>query len=67
MNADGTERRQITHDYYYNNFYPAWSDGDLIYYESNKDTRYQIFSISIQGSSQKRITHLAERNRRIDE
>ncbi|GAB4236758.1 MAG: hypothetical protein Tsb0034_11570 [Ekhidna sp.] len=67
MNRDGSERTQITDTKFANNFYPVWSASDIIYFESNKDTRYQIFSVKVDGTDLKRISHLGKKNRKFHE
>jgi tol-pal system beta propeller repeat protein TolB len=56
MNADGSERKQLT-DLEVTSFYPSISpDGQTIYFVSKKSSGFEIFSMSINGKDQQRLT-----------
>jgi len=56
MNADGTERKQLT-DFDGTSFYASLSpEGDVIYFSSRQSGSYEIYSINLRGRGLKRLT-----------
>jgi TolB protein len=56
MNANGTERKQLTY-LDATAFYPSLSpDGQTIYFVSKKSSGFEIYSIDIQGKNLQRLT-----------
>jgi Tol biopolymer transport system component len=56
MNADGSQRRQLT-DFGSTSFYASFSpDGDQIYFSSRKDGGYEIYSMNPSGRGVQRLT-----------
>jgi len=56
MNADGTERKQLTY-LDATSFYPSLSpDGQTIYFVSKKSGGFEIYSIDIKGKDLQRLT-----------
>ena len=56
MNADGSGARNLTNHPAEDN-YPAWSaDGNSIYFISFRDGNAQIYSVSVDGAQQTRLT-----------
>jgi tol-pal system beta propeller repeat protein TolB len=56
MNADGTERKQLT-DFDATAFYPSISpDGQTIYFSSKQSSGFEIYSMNINGGGVKRLT-----------
>jgi Tol biopolymer transport system component len=56
MNADGTERKQLT-DFEGTTFYASLaSDGDTIYFSSRQSGSYEIYSMNLKGRGLKRLT-----------
>lgn len=56
MNADGTERKQLTH-LDATSFYPSISpDGQTIYFVSKKNSGFEIYSMSVKGKDLQRLT-----------
>jgi tol-pal system beta propeller repeat protein TolB len=56
MNADGTERRQLT-DFDATAFYPSISpDGQMIFFASKQRSGFEIFSMNIHGGGLKQLT-----------
>jgi len=57
MNADGTERRQLT-NLKATAFYPSLSpDGNIVYFSSRQNGTYEIYSIGMQGDGLQRLTN----------
>jgi Tol biopolymer transport system component len=57
INADGGGFKQLTHTPKADNFWPNWSpDGKQIAFESNRDGSFQIYTMTADGSRQKRLT-----------
>lgn len=57
MNADGSERKQLT-DFQATAFYPSLSpDGNTVYFSSRQNGRYEIYSISTNGDDLQRLTN----------
>ena len=55
-NADGSGKRQLTHNSG-NNHEPDWSpDGRRIAYASNKDGDWEIYTINVDGTGSKQLT-----------
>jgi len=56
MNADGTEREQLT-DFSATTFYPSLSpDGQTVYFSSKRSGGFDIYSIGINGDGLQRLT-----------
>ena len=56
MNADGTNRRQLT-DFDATAFYPSISpDGKTVYFSSRQSGGFEIYSIDINGGNVQRLT-----------
>ncbi len=56
MNADGSDRRQLT-DFDATTFYASLSpDGTTIYFVSRKDGAFEIYSMNLKGKSLKRLS-----------
>jgi len=56
MNADGTQRRQLT-NLPATAFYPSLSpDGQVIYFSSKQDSGFEIYSMNIKGKNLHRLT-----------
>ncbi|HEX5941531.1 MAG TPA: DUF5050 domain-containing protein [Anaerolineales bacterium] len=56
MNADGSDRKQLT-DFEATSFYPSLSpDGDTIYFSSRQTGNYEIYSMNLRGRGLRRIT-----------
>jgi len=56
MNADGTDRRQLT-DFDATAFYPSISpDGKTVYFSSRQSGGFEIYSIDINGGNVQRLT-----------
>jgi len=57
MNADGSERNQLT-DFQATAFYPSVSpDGNTVYFSSRQNGGYEIYSISADGDDLQRLTN----------
>jgi tol-pal system beta propeller repeat protein TolB len=57
MNADGTNRKQLT-DFQATAFYPSVSpDGNIVYFSSRNSGGYEIYSISTDGGKANRLTN----------
>ncbi|NJC94762.1 MAG: DUF5050 domain-containing protein [Anaerolineae bacterium] len=57
MNADGTNRRQLT-DFSATAFYPSVSpDGGTVYFSSRQSGRFEIYSIPINGGGLEKLTN----------
>ena len=57
MNADGTNRVQLT-DFPATAFYPSISpDGKTIYFSSRQSGNFEIYSISVDGGNAKKLTN----------
>lgn len=57
INADGTNRRQLT-DFDATAFYPSLSpDGTIIYFSSRQSGNFEIYSIPVNGGNSKRLTN----------
>ena len=56
MNADGSERKQLT-DFEATSFYPSLSpDGKTIYFSSRNTGTYEIYSMNLRGRGLRRLT-----------
>ena len=56
MNADGTERKQLT-DFSATSFYSSFSpDGKTIYFASRESGGFEIYSMNIRGRELRRLT-----------
>jgi len=56
MNADGSERKQLT-DFEGTSFYASFSpDGQTIYFSSRNTGTYEIYSMNLRGRGLKRLT-----------
>ncbi|HKI53643.1 MAG TPA: DUF5050 domain-containing protein, partial [Anaerolineales bacterium] len=56
MNADGTNRTQLT-DFSATAFYPSISpDGETVYFSSRQSGNFEIYSISVNGGDAERLT-----------
>jgi len=56
MNADGTDRAQLT-DFKATAFYPSLSpDGNTIYFSSNQSGRFEIYSMDTNGNHVQQLT-----------
>ena len=56
MNADGSERKQLTH-LDATSFYPSLSpDGETVYFVSRRTGGFEIYSMSIKGKDLQRLT-----------
>jgi len=57
MNADGTDRAQLT-SFKSTTFYPSISpDGQTVYFSSSQSGRFEIYSIDINGNNSQRLTN----------
>ena len=57
MNADGTNRTQLT-DFEATAFYPSISpDGNTIYFSAKQPSGFEIYSISVNGGKAKKLTN----------
>ena len=57
MNADGTQRTQLT-DFDATAFYPSVSpDGSTVYFSSRQSGGFEIYSISVNGGKAKKLTN----------
>jgi TolB protein len=57
MNADGTDRKQLT-DFQATAFYPSISpDGEMVFFSSRNSGGYEIYSISVGGGKATRLTN----------
>jgi len=56
MNADGTQRTQLT-DFNATAFYPSISpDGNTVYFSSKQDGGFDIYSVSVNGGEATKLT-----------
>jgi TolB protein len=56
MNADGTNRVQLT-DFKATAFYPSISpDGNTVYFSSRQDGGFEIYSVSVNGGEAQKLT-----------
>jgi Tol biopolymer transport system component len=56
MNADGSDRRQLT-DFAATTFYPSLSpDGQTVYFSSKRSGGFEIYSIDVSGDGLQRLT-----------
>ena len=56
MNADGSDRKQLT-NFEATSFYPSLSlDGDTIYFSSRQTGNYEIYSMNLRGRGLRRLT-----------
>ena len=57
MNADGTNKRQLTQDLA-SDVHPVWSpDGHYIAFASNRDGDEEIYVMNADGTNQRQLTH----------
>jgi tol-pal system beta propeller repeat protein TolB len=57
MNADGTDRAQLT-NFTATAFYPSVSpDGSTVYFSSKQDGNFEIYSVSVNGGKAQRLTN----------
>ncbi len=57
MNADGSQRRQLTNDLSTENFYPSFApDGESIIFVSSRNGGFEIFEMDLDGSNIQQIT-----------
>ena len=57
MNADGTNRKQLT-DFKATAFYPSVSpDGETVYFSSRQSGNFEIYSVSVNGEGAKQLTN----------
>jgi Tol biopolymer transport system component len=55
MNADGSNKRQLTYDGT-ENTYPAWSpDGQQILFVSNREGTWGVYTMDVDGSRQQQL------------
>jgi TolB protein len=65
LNRDGTIKRELTHDQFFDR-YPRWSpDGKKIVFISDRSGKYEIWTINADGTNPKQITDVKDKSHSI--